>query len=62
MNALVHKLRDEHGVRTFVILIHQGGFQNAPFSRGFLDPNGCDNISGEIVASSSGSIRWSTSS
>ena len=35
VNALVHKLRNENGVRTFVILIHQGGFQNAPFSRGF---------------------------
>ena len=48
-NALVEKLRRENGVRTFVILLHQGGFQNAPFSRGFLDPNGCDNPSGEIV-------------
>ena len=48
-NALVHKLRDEQGVRSFVILLHQGGFQNAPFSHGFLDPNGCDNLSGEIV-------------
>jgi 5'-nucleotidase len=48
-NALVHKLRDEEGVRTFVILLHQGGFQNAPFSRGFLDPNGCDNLSGDII-------------
>jgi 5'-nucleotidase len=49
VNGLVHKLRDEQGVRTFVILIHQGGFQNAPFSRGFLDPNGCDNITGDII-------------
>jgi 5'-nucleotidase len=48
-NALVHKLRNEQGVRSFVILLHQGGFQNAPFSHGFLDPNGCDNLSGEIV-------------
>ena len=32
VNKLVHKLRNEDGVRTFVILIHQGGFQNAPFS------------------------------
>jgi 5'-nucleotidase len=48
-NALVEKLRNEQGVRTFVILLHQGGFQNAPFSRGFLDPNGCDNPSGDIV-------------
>jgi 5'-nucleotidase len=48
-NALVHKLRDEQGVRTFVILLHQGGFQNTPFSRGFLDPNGCDNLSGDII-------------
>jgi 5'-nucleotidase len=48
-NALVQKLRAEQGVRTFVILLHQGGFQNAPFSRGFLDPNGCDNMTGDIV-------------
>jgi 5'-nucleotidase len=48
-NRLVQKLRNEQGVRTFVILLHQGGFQNMPFSKGFLDPNGCDNLSGEIV-------------
>ncbi len=49
VNALVHKLREDNGVRTFVVLIHQGGFQNAPFSRGFLDPNGCDNLTGDII-------------
>jgi 5'-nucleotidase len=29
-NALVRKLRNENGVRAFVILLHQGGFQNPP--------------------------------
>jgi 5'-nucleotidase len=47
-NALIEQLRPS-GVRTFIVLLHQGGFQNAPFSGGFLDPNGCDNLSGEIV-------------
>ncbi len=49
-NALVKKLRAKQKIRSFVILLHQGGFQNAPYSKGFLDPNGCDNLSGEIVA------------
>ena len=48
-NALIDRLGKLQGVRTFVVLLHQGGFQNAPFSRGFLDPNGCDNLGGEIV-------------
>src|SRR5262249_56474766 len=48
VNALVHKLRDEQGVRAFVILLHQGGIQSAPFSNagrypevpaGFADVN-----------------------
>ena len=47
-NALVKKLR-KLGIRSIVILLHQGGFQNAPFSKGYLDPNGCENMSGEIV-------------
>ena len=29
-NALVQKLRNEQGVRAFVVLLHQGGFQNPP--------------------------------
>jgi 5'-nucleotidase len=55
VNALVAKLRNEQGVRAFVILLHQGGFQNAPFSNaagglpGWAGINNCDNLSGEIV-------------
>jgi 5'-nucleotidase len=57
VNALVHKLRDEQGVRAFVILLHQGGIQSAPFSNagkypevpaGFADINACDNLQGDI--------------
>src|SRR4051794_30263689 len=57
VNALVHKLRDEQGVRAFVILLHQGGIQSAPFSNagrypeaatGFADVNACDHLQGDI--------------
>ncbi|MFL5981222.1 MAG: bifunctional metallophosphatase/5'-nucleotidase, partial [Gaiellaceae bacterium] len=57
VNALVHKLRDEEGVRAFVILLHQGGIQSAPFSNagrypeaatGFADVNACDHLQGDI--------------
>ena len=50
INALVQRLRNEEGVRSFVILIHEGGIQTAPFSNGsFADINGCDNLTGAIV-------------
>ena len=59
VNALVQKLRNEQGVRTFVVLLHQGGIQNAPFSNagqfgalfpnGFADVNKCDNLAGDIT-------------
>jgi 5'-nucleotidase len=58
VNALVHQLRDEQGVRAFVILLHQGGIQSAPFSNagrypeaptGFADVNACDNLQGDII-------------
>jgi len=58
VNALVQKLRNEEGVRTFVVLLHQGGIQSAPFSNagkygapfasGFADVNACDNLAGDI--------------
>lgn len=62
VNALVEKLRNENGVRAFVVLLHQGGFQNAPFSNaqpalglpGWAGVNNCDNMSGEIVAIANG--------
>jgi 5'-nucleotidase len=59
-NALVQKLRNENGVRAFVVLLHQGGFQNppppGPFTsppnpNGYTDVNRCVNFSGsEITA------------
>jgi 5'-nucleotidase len=59
-NALVQKLRNENGVRAFIVLLHQGGFQNppppGPFTsppnpNGYTDVNRCVNFSGsEITA------------
>jgi 5'-nucleotidase len=59
VNALVEKLRHEQGVRTFVVLLHQGGIQSAPFSNagkygapfqnGFADVSACDNLSGPDI-------------
>ncbi|HEX6664839.1 MAG TPA: bifunctional metallophosphatase/5'-nucleotidase [Gaiellaceae bacterium] len=48
INNLVHVLRNEQGVRAFVVLIHQGGFQNGPFPLGFMDVNRCDGFAGDI--------------
>jgi 5'-nucleotidase len=63
-NALVQKLRNENGVRAFVVLLHQGGFQNppapGPFTAppnpdGYTDVNRCVNFSGtEISAIAAG--------
>jgi 5'-nucleotidase len=49
INDLVAKLRAEQGIRSFVVLIHQGGQQNAPFANGFMDVNHCDNLTGDII-------------
>ena len=58
VNALVSKLREDEGVRTFVVLLHQGGQQNPPFANagkypgfasGFADINGCENLNGDIA-------------
>jgi 5'-nucleotidase len=64
VNALVDKLRNEQGVKAFVVLVHQGGFQNppAPVFPGpenqpdaFTDVNKCVNFGGaEIRAIASG--------
>lgn len=48
INNLVRTLRAKQGVRAFVVLIHQGGQQNAPFPGGFMDSNRCDNFTGDI--------------
>jgi 5'-nucleotidase len=45
VNALVPKLKSK-GIETMILLLHQGGFQNAPFSKGFQDVNACENFSG----------------
>lgn len=49
VNRLVDRLRRAEGVRTFVVLIHQGGQQNGPYPLGYQDVNRCDNLSGSIV-------------
>jgi 5'-nucleotidase len=48
INTLVSRLRRTAGIRAFVVLIHQGGQQNAPFAGGFMDVNRCDNFTGDI--------------
>jgi 5'-nucleotidase len=39
-------LRQTAGVKALVLLIHEGGFQNAPFPQ---DPSGCANFAGPIA-------------
>jgi 5'-nucleotidase len=48
VNRFVKQLREDEGVRSVVVLIHEGGQQNAPFAGGFMDINRCDNFSGAI--------------
>ena len=57
-NALVQKLRNEQGVRAFVVLLHQGGFQNppapGPFGSppnpdGYTDVNRCVSFGGDEI-------------
>ena len=49
VNALIPMLQQKQ-VQTFVLLLHQGGFQNAPFSGGFQNVNKCENFTGaELV-------------
>ena len=45
VNALVPRLRQQ-GVSAIVLLLHEGGTQTAPFSRGFMDVNKCENFVG----------------
>ena len=45
VNALVAQLK-QRKVSTIVLLLHEGGQQNAPFSRGFMDVNKCENFTG----------------
>ncbi len=48
INRLVKELSDDQGVEAFVVLVHQGGQQNAPYANRFADANRCDNPSGDI--------------
>ena len=57
-NALVQKLRNEQGVRAFVVLLHQGGFQNPPpvpvypapaNPDAYTDVDRCVNFGGEEI-------------
>jgi 5'-nucleotidase len=45
INALVPRLKKKN-VDAIVLLLHEGGIQNAPFSRGFMDVNACENFTG----------------
>jgi 5'-nucleotidase len=45
VNMLVPRLQ-QRGVQTIVLLLHQGGFQNAPFSRGYQEVDACENFTG----------------
>ncbi len=49
VNSLVDQLTKKKNLHTFVVLIHEGGQQNAPFAAGFEDINRCDNFTGAIV-------------
>jgi len=48
INRLVRQLRRERKIESFVVLIHEGGQQAAPFANGYMDVNRCDNFSGAI--------------
>jgi 5'-nucleotidase len=56
VNNLIAKLK-RNDIRTFVVLLHEGGFQNAPFSNadpaqnlpGWAGIDNCDNLGGAIV-------------
>ena len=45
VNALIPRLKKKN-VDLIVLLLHEGGIQNAPFSRGFMDVNKCENFTG----------------
>lgn len=49
VNKIVDQLTRKKKVKAFVVLIHEGGQQNAPFAAGFEDINRCDNFTGAIV-------------
>jgi 5'-nucleotidase len=56
VNNLIANLK-RNDIRTFVVLLHEGGFQNAPFSNanaaqnlpGWAGIDNCDNLGGAIV-------------
>jgi 5'-nucleotidase len=56
VNNLIARLK-RNDIRTFVVLLHEGGFQNAPFSNanpaqnlpGWAGIDNCDNLQGAIV-------------
>jgi 5'-nucleotidase len=48
VNMLVPRLQ-QRNVETIVLLLHQGGFQNGPFSRGYMEVDACENFSGAEI-------------
>jgi 5'-nucleotidase len=60
VNTLVERLRKKRGVKAFVVLLHQGGFQNppapprasaTPVGNEYTDVNRCDNFAGNEIQS-----------
>jgi 5'-nucleotidase len=50
INAVAHELRDNQGVKAFVVLLHQGGGQHSPYPLGYQSVNRCDNFSGDLTS------------
>ncbi|MGZ4392541.1 MAG: bifunctional metallophosphatase/5'-nucleotidase [Gaiellaceae bacterium] len=50
INTVAHELRDNQGVKAFVVLLHQGGGQNPPYTLGYQSINRCDNFSGDVTS------------
>jgi 5'-nucleotidase len=66
VNALVDRLRNEQGVKAFVVLLHQGGTQvpppppaspsTTPTGNEYTDVNGCVNFSGPEIQGIAGGL------
>jgi 5'-nucleotidase len=48
VNRLVRRLSDSERIEAYVVMVHEGGQQNAPYPGGFQDVDRCDNPSGDI--------------
>lgn len=48
VNRLVRRLSASDRIEAYVVMVHEGGQQNAPYPGGFQNVDGCDNPSGDI--------------